>query len=210
MSAEIADDERIVVIEDSSELQLQQPHTVYLEAQPAKPDGSGEVTIRDLFVDSLRMRPDRIIVGEIRRGEALDLVQSMISGHAGSLTTVHATTARDAAIRLETLSMMSDVAIPAHVARVQVASAIQLVVQIRRFRDGSRKISAISECLGLDELGNYRFEDIFKFDISALKKNGKVEGQLVWTGYRPTFTDEPEQLGMNDEIHLTAPIFEIQ
>ena len=115
------------------------------------------MTIRDLFVDSLRMRPDRIVVGEIRRGEALDLVQSMISGHAGSLTTVHATTAYDAAIRLETLSLMSDVALPVHVARTQVASAIQLVVQIGRFLDGSRKIRAISECLGLDDKGNYRF-----------------------------------------------------
>ncbi|MFK7822238.1 MAG: CpaF family protein, partial [Planctomycetaceae bacterium] len=111
MSAEVPSHERIVVIEDSSELQLQQPHTVYLEAQPARPDGSGEVTSRDLFVDSLRMRPDRIVVGEVRRGEALDLVQSMISGHSGAMTTVHAPTAHDAAIRLETLSMMSDVAL---------------------------------------------------------------------------------------------------
>jgi pilus assembly protein CpaF len=119
LSAEIPEHERIVVIEDSSELQLHQPHTVYLEAQPERPDGTGRVTIRDLFVDSLRMRPDRIVVGEIRRGEALDLIQSMISGHAGSLTTVHATTAYDAAVRLETLSLMSDVALPVHVARMR-------------------------------------------------------------------------------------------
>ena len=155
LSTEIPATERIVVIEDSSELQLNQTHTVYLEAQPARPDGGGQVTIRDLFVDSLRMRPDRIVVGEVRRGEALDLVQSMISGHSGAMTTVHATTARDAAIRLETLCMMSDVAIPVHVARVQVASAIQLVVQIARFSDGSRRVRAISECLGTDANNEY-------------------------------------------------------
>jgi pilus assembly protein CpaF len=130
LSAAIPDHERIIVIEDTSELQLAQPHTVYLEAQPPDTHGHGAVTIRDLFVDSLRMRPDRIVVGEVRRGEALDLVQSMISGHSGSLSTVHANTPRDAAIRLETLSLMSDVSLPVHVARMQVASAIHLVVQL--------------------------------------------------------------------------------
>ncbi len=163
LSTEILPDERIVVIEDSSELQLNQPHTVYLEAQPAKPDGTGAVTIRDLFVDSLRMRPDRIVVGEVRRGEALDLIQSMISGHSGSMTTVHATTARDAAVRLETLSLMSDISLPVHVARVQVASAMHLVLQIARLSDGSRRVQAITECRGLDETNNYRFADIFRF-----------------------------------------------
>lgn len=161
LSAEIPERERIVVIEDSSELQLQQPHTVYLEAQPSRPDGSGEVTIRDLFVDSLRMRPDRIVVGEVRRGEALDLVQSMISGHSGSMTTVHATTPNDAAVRLETLSMMSDVALPAHVARLQVASALHLVVCINRQADGARKVEKVSECHGTDSNGNYVFQDVY-------------------------------------------------
>ena len=161
LSGEIPDYERIVVIEDSSELQLQQPHTVYLEAQPIRPDGSGEVSIRDLFVDSLRMRPDRIVVGEVRRGEALDLVQSMISGHSGSMTTVHATTPHDAAIRLETLSMMSDVSLPAHVARLQVASALDLVVCINRQPDGARKVERISECKGTNPQGNYEFSTLF-------------------------------------------------
>jgi pilus assembly protein CpaF len=207
LSAEIPDYERIVVIEDSSELQLHQPHTVYLEAQPARPDGTGRVTIRDLFVDSLRMRPDRIVVGEIRRGEALDLVQSMISGHAGSLTTVHATTAYDAAIRLETLSMMSDVALPAHVARMQVASAIQIVVQIARFLDGSRKIRAISECLGLDDSGNYRFQDLYQFEARGLDANGQLQGELLPTGVVPTFSDEAAQMGYRDRVKLTRKLF---
>ncbi len=207
LSAEIPETERIVVIEDSSELQLNQPHTVYLEAQPARPDGTGRVTIRDLFVDSLRMRPDRIVVGEIRRGEALDLVQSMISGHAGSLTTVHATTAYDAAIRLETLSLMSDVALPVHVARTQVASAIQLVVQIARFLDGSRKLRAISECLGLDDKGNYRFQDLYRFEARGIDANGKLHGEMLPTGIVPTFSDEAAQMGYQDRVKLTSKLF---
>ncbi len=132
LSTAIPESERIIVIEDSSELQLNQKHTVYLEAQSAQLDGVKAVTIRDLFVDSLRMRPDRIIVGEVRRGEALDLIQSMISGHAGSLTTVHANTPRDAARRLETLCLMNDAELPVYVARAQVASALHIVVQIIR------------------------------------------------------------------------------
>jgi pilus assembly protein CpaF len=207
LSAEIPETERIVVIEDSSELQLNQPHTVYLEAQPARPDGTGRVTIRDLFVDSLRMRPDRIVVGEIRRGEALDLVQSMISGHSGALTTVHATTANDAAIRLETLSLMSDVALPVHVARTQVASAIQLVVQISRFMDGSRKIRAISECLGLDDKGNYKFQDLYRFEAKGLNADGKLLGEMVPTGIVPTFAEEVEQMGYQDRVKLTKKLF---
>ena len=207
LSAEIPENERIVVIEDSSELQLHQPHTVYLEAQPARPDGTGRVTIRDLFVDSLRMRPDRIVVGEIRRGEALDLVQSMISGHSGALTTVHATTANDAAIRLETLSLMSDVALPVHVARTQVASAVQLVVQISRFLDGSRKIRAISECLGLDEKGNYKFQDLYRFEAKGLSPEGKLLGEIIPTGEVPTFAEEVGQMGYHDRVKLTKKLF---
>ena len=207
LSAEIPENERIVVIEDSSELQLHQPHTVYLEAQPARPDGTGRVTIRDLFVDSLRMRPARIVVGEIRRGEALDLIQSMISGHSGALTTVHATTANDAAIRLETLSLMSDVALPVHVARTQVASAIQLVVQIARFLDGSRKIRAISESLGLDERGNYRFQDLYRFEARGIDPEGRLMGELLPTGIVPTFADEVGQMGYQDHVKLTRKLF---
>jgi pilus assembly protein CpaF len=207
LSAEIPTYERIIVIEDSSELQLHQPHTVYLEAQPAQPDGSGHVSIRDLFVDSLRMRPDRIVVGEIRRGEALDLIQSMISGHAGSLTTVHATTARDAAVRLETLSLMSDVSIPVHVARMQVSSAIQIVVQISRYPDGSRKIRGISECLGLDSHGEYVFQDLYRFHAEGLDAEGKVVGHLSPTGNLPTFSAEPFEQGFGEKVNLTRNVF---
>jgi pilus assembly protein CpaF len=208
LSAEIPENERIVVIEDSSELQLHQPHTVYLEAQPMRPDGTGRVTIRDLFVDSLRMRPDRIVVGEIRRGEALDLIQSMISGHSGALTTVHATTANDAAIRLETLSLMSDVALPVHVARTQVASAIQLVVQISRFLDGSRKIRAISECRGLDDRGNYLFHDLYRFEARGLDPEGRLLGELLPTGMQPSFAEEAAQMGYQNRVNLTRKLFE--
>lgn len=207
LSAEIPASERIVVIEDSSELQLQQPHTVYLEAQPPRPDGGGEVTIRDLFVDSLRMRPDRIIVGEVRRGEALDLVQSMISGHSGAMTTVHASTARDAAIRLETLSLMSDVSIPAHVARRQVASAVQLVVNIQRLGDGSRRIQTVSECLGTDAAGEYVFQDLFRFEAEGRDAAGRIVGTSKATGERPTFSDLPRQLGLMDHVRRTADLF---
>jgi pilus assembly protein CpaF len=207
LSAAIPEHERIVVIEDSSELQLNQPHTVYLEAQPPRLDGGGQVTIRDLFVDSLRMRPDRIVVGEVRRGEALDLIQSMLSGHAGSLSTVHANTARDAAIRLETLCMMSDVSLPVQVARTQVASALNLVVNISRLSDGSRRVFCISEALGLDEQNQYRFQDLFRFQPSGRSDDGAIQGGLVYTGTKPTFAAEPELLGLGGEIRLTRELF---
>jgi len=208
LSSEIPETERIIVIEDSSELQLKQPHTVYLEAQPPRPDGSGQITIRDLFVDSLRMRPDRIVVGEVRRGEALDLIQSMISGHSGAMTTVHATTARDAAIRLETLSLMSDVTIPPHVARVQVASAVHLVVQIGRLSDGSRRLRAISECLGTDSNGEYLFQDLYRFQAKGRDADGRVQGELSATGKKPTFATMPLEQGIDDEVSLTRELFD--
>lgn len=207
LSAEVPDYERIVVIEDSSELQLQQPHTVYLEAQPARPDGSGKVSIGDLFVDSLRMRPDRIIVGEVRRGEALDLIQSMISGHSGAMTTVHASTARDAAIRLETLSMMTEIALPAHVARLQVASALHLVVCIHRLSDGSRRVESISECLGTNANGDYQFQQLFRFASSGRDDDGQILGSLKASGNTPTFADQIAQAGLCDRVKLTKSLF---
>lgn len=192
MSTAIPETERIVVIEDSSELQLYQPHTVYLEAQPPNPDGRGAVSIRDLFVDSLRMRPDRIVVGEVRRGEALDLIQSMLSGHDGSLATVHASTPSDSAVRLETLSLMSDVAIPVHVARSQVASAVHLVVQLTRLGSGRRCVTEIAECLGLDEHGNYKFSSLFRLS----SETDDEQQQLVWTGVVPRFSGQYHAMGM--------------
>mgnify|MGYP002382212602 CR=1 FL=1 len=207
LSTAIPDTERIIVIEDTSELQLNQPHTVYLEAQPARPDGGGGVTIRDLFVDSLRMRPDRIVVGEVRRGEALDLIQSMISGHTGALATVHANSAREAAVRLETLCLMSDVALPIHVARLQTASALQLVIQIARMSDGSRRLQAISECLGLDPQNNYIFRDLYRFLAKGRNSEGMIEGALEPTGEHPSFWEEPAQFGLTDQIKLTKNLF---
>lgn len=208
LSSAIPHHERVVVIEDSSELQLHLPHTIYLEAQPGRTSGGGKVTIRDLFVDSLRMRPDRIIVGEIRRGEALDLVQSMISGHAGAMTTVHASTPFDAAVRLETLSLMSDVALPLYVARSQVASALDLVVQITRLHDGTRRVKSISESLGLDKDNQYQFRDLFTLRTSGLDAEGRIEGELVSTGVSPSFGSEPYEMGLADQIDLTASLFQ--
>lgn len=206
LSTAIPDHERVIVIEDSSELQLHQPHTLYLEAQPAQPDGRGAVTIRDLFVDSLRMRPDRILVGEIRRGEALELIQSMLSGHSGSLTTVHASTPRDAAIRLETLCQMNDVGLPQHVARMQVASALQVVVQLARFPDGSRRVIKISELLGLSA-GDYVVQDLFSFKAAGTTPEGAVRGELVYTGTRPSFADEVAEMGLTSHVVETAAMF---
>ncbi|HVX61834.1 MAG TPA: CpaF family protein [Pirellulales bacterium] len=207
LSTAIPAHERVIVIEDSSELQLHQPHTVYLEAQPPRPDGRGEVTIRDLFVDSLRMRPDRIVVGEVRRGEALDLIQSMISGHAGAMTTVHASTPRDAASRLETLCLMSDVSLPVYVARQQVASAVHLVVQIARFRDGSRRVQNISEMQGLDEQGGYSFRSLYRFQAGEVSPDGMLQGELVPTADRPSFASEPFEMGFGERVSLTRSKF---
>lgn len=208
LSTAIPEEERIVVIEDSSELKLHQRHTLYLEAQQADSYGRGEVSIRQLFVASLRMRPDRIIVGEVRRGEALDMVQSMISGHSGSMTTVHATTPRDAMIRLETLSLMSDVEIPIYVARAQVASAINVIVKITRFtEDGSRKVTRITEACGLDENNNFIFKDIFVSHLAGKTPDGRLIAELIPSGIKPTFKDEIHEHGMFDQIRHTKELW---
>ncbi|MEX0703718.1 MAG: ATPase, T2SS/T4P/T4SS family [Planctomycetales bacterium] len=208
ISTAIPGDERVVVIEDSSELRLAQRHTLYLESQKADADGRGEVNIRQLFVASLRMRPDRILVGEVRGGEALDMVQSMISGHSGSLTTVHATSPRDSLVRLETLSLMSDVDIPIYVARAQVASAIHLIVQISRFvEDGSRKITRITEATGLDEGDRYTFRDLFVSRLKGRTADGRLVASLDWTGTKPSFAAEPAEQGLDDRIRLTREMW---
>jgi pilus assembly protein CpaF len=204
LSTAVPDDERIVIIEDSSELQLRQGHCVYLEAQQGDVDGRRQVTIRQLFRASLRMRPDRIIVGEVRGGEALDMVQSMISGHSGSMTTVHATAPRDALVRLETLSLMSDVDLPVYVARAQVGSAINLVVQVTRFtEDGSRKVTRITEQLGLDDQNRYQFRDLFVSRITGRTETGRLIAALDSTGEKPSFCDEPTEHGLNAMIRHT-------
>jgi pilus assembly protein CpaF len=209
VSTAVPPDERIVVIEDSSELRLAQPHTLYLEAQLPDAHGRGEVTIRQLFKASLRMRPDRIIVGEVRGGEALDMVQSMISGHAGSLTTVHATTPQDALVRLETLSLMSDVQLPVYVARAQVASAIHLIVQLARFtEDGSRKIVRITEARGLDGGNNYRLQDLFLSRLKGRTPQGRLIAELESNGDRPSFAGEVREYGLEGMAELTAPLWD--
>jgi pilus assembly protein CpaF len=209
LSAAIPPEERIVVIEDSSELKLDQPHSLYLESQQSNAHGRGAVSIRDLFKASLRMRPDRIIVGEVRGGEALDMVQSMISGHTGSMTTVHATSPRDAMVRLETLSLMSDVELPVYVARAQAASAINVVVQLTRYvEDGSRKVTRITEQLGLDEQNRYQFRDLFVSRLRGRNPDGSLVADLVAAGNRPSFAAEPYEQGMDKAIRLTSALWE--
>jgi pilus assembly protein CpaF len=208
LSAVIPAQERIVVIEDSSELQLQQPHTLYLEARPARPDGKGAVTIRDLFVDSLRMRPDRIIVGEVRRGEALDLIQSMLSGHDGALSTVHASSPQLALVRLETLSLMNEVHMPVYVARTQVASAVQVLVHIARFADGSRRLRAISEVCGLSKGETYRLRSLFRFRAAGRGPDGEVLGRLHWSGRPSVFAQDVRDSSWADQIGASAPLWQ--
>ncbi len=201
VSTAIPEVERIIVIEDTSELKLRQRHCLYLEVQHPDQFARGGLSIRELFRASLRMRPDRIVVGEVRGGEALDMVQSMLSGHSGSLSTVHANSARDALVRLETLSLMSDVDIPVYVARAQVASAIHMVVQLSRFsEDGSRRISRITEILGLSENDQYQSRDLFEICMSGKTHDGTLISSLEPTGQLPTFAEEPYQHGMDDHI----------
>src|SRR5262249_23697594 len=174
LSSYIPSGERVVVIEDAPELQLQRRHVVGLEARPANPKGRGAVSIRDLFRATLRMRPDRIVVGEIRGGEALDLIQAMTSGHGGCLTTLHATYPRDTLARLETMAMMSDVDMPLHALRVQLASAVNLIVQVARLQDGSRKITHVTEALGLDlTSGTYPSRDRFVGGHTRVASRGR-------------------------------------
>jgi pilus assembly protein CpaF len=207
LSTAVPAEERIVVIEDSSELRLKQPHTLYLEAQQKDAYGRGGLTIRQLFIASLRMRPDRIIVGEVRGGEALDMIQSMISGHSGSLTTVHASTPRDALVRLETLSLMSEVEIPIYVARAQVASAIHLIVQLSRFtEDGSRRITRITEACGLGH-DSYVLQDLFVLKMQGKGSGGRILADLKPTGTLPTFANEAYEQALDSRIRLTAGLW---
>ena len=196
LSSFIPSDERIVTIEDSAELQLQQRHVVRLETAPAEPDGTGRVTIHDLVINALRMRPDRIVVGEVRGGEALDMLQAMNTGHDGSLTTVHANTPRDAISRLETLVLMSGFDLPLKVARAQIASAINLIIQQERMRDGSRKITRVTEVQGM-EGDIVVLQDVFILQAKALSEEGdKVEGEIKPTGIRPSFVPRLEAAGV--------------
>lgn len=194
LSSFIPNDERIVTIEDSAELRLHQTHVVRLESVPGEEDGTGRVAIRDLVRNALRMRPDRIVVGECRGGEALDMLQAMNTGHDGSLTTVHANSPRDAVARLETLVLMAGMDLPVRAIRQQVASAVDLIVQQARLRDGSRKAVQITEVQGM-EGDTVIMQDVFVFHELGIGEDGKVIGVMKGTGIRPKFTPKLEAAG---------------
>ena len=195
MSAYIPADERIVTIEDSAELQMQQPHVVRLETRPMNIEGKGEVTQRDLVRNALRMRPDRIVVGEVRGGEAIDMLQAMNTGHDGSLTTIHANTPRDSLARLETMIQMTGMRLSDRAMRQQVASAVNLVIQVARLTDGTRRITSISEITGM-EGEMITMQEIFQFERTGVDAAGKVIGRFRTTGIRPRFAERLKQYGM--------------
>jgi pilus assembly protein CpaF len=195
LSAYIPHDERIVTIEDSAELQLQQPHVVRLETRPPNIEGKGEVAQRDLVRNALRMRPDRIVVGEVRGGEAIDMLQAMNTGHDGSLTTVHANTSRDALSRLETMIQMTGMRLSDRAMRQQIASAVNLIIQVARLTDGTRRITSIAEITGM-EGDTVSMQDIFLFERTGMDANGKVMGRFRATGIRPRFAERLKAYGM--------------
>jgi pilus assembly protein CpaF len=195
LSAFIPENERIVTIEDSAELQLQQPHVVRLETRPPNIEGRGEVTQRDLVKNALRMRPDRIVIGEVRGGEAIDMLQAMNTGHDGSLTTVHANTPRDALARLETMIQMTGMRLSDRAMRQQIASALNLVVQVARMSDGSRRVTSISEITGM-EGETITMQEIFKYERSGVDSQGQVLGRFKPTGIRPRFAEKLKACGL--------------
>ena len=197
--------QRIVVIEDSAELDLQQEHVISLESRGPDRWGRGQVTISDLFRSALRLRPDRIIIGEVRGGEALEVIQAMTSGHAGSMSTLHANVPMDALNRLETMAMMSKVELPLHALRAQIASAIDVIVQVTRFNDGRRGLTQIAEVLPLDTDGRYRLVDQFTY---VLGESRDGQGTLAWTGKKSTFAAEPKVRVLDDTWDLTRAIFD--
>jgi pilus assembly protein CpaF len=202
LSGFIPENERILTIEDAAELQLEQDHVLRLETKPANLAGENAVTIRELVRNALRMRPDRIIVGECRGGEAFDMLQAMNTGHDGSLTTLHANSPRDAISRLETMVLMAGMELPLKVVRQQISSAVDLIVQQTRLRDGVRKVTAITEVAGM-EGDTIVMTDIFKFEQTGLGEGGKVLGELKATGLRPAFSPRLEAAGFK----LSADLF---
>jgi pilus assembly protein CpaF len=196
LSGAIPSDERVVTIEDAAELQLKQPHVVSLETRPANMEGKGEYTIRDLVKNALRMRPDRIVVGECRGGEALDMLQAMNTGHDGSLTTTHANSAREAIGRLETLVLMAGLELPIRAIREQIAGSVHLLVQQSRLSDGSRKVTAITEVVGIDDSGEIELVPIFQFIRTGTSPEGKVVGEFRATGFLPSFLNDFIVMGL--------------
>ncbi len=188
-------DERIVTVEDAAELQLQQDHVCRLEARPPDISGEGRIGIRELVINALRMRPDRIVVGEVRGGEALDMLQAMNTGHDGSMTTVHANTTRDSLSRLETQVLMGGIELPGKAIRQQIASAINIIVQLNRLRDGSRKVTAISEVVGM-EGETISMQDIFILEMHGAREDGSLIADLALTGVRPQILDRLFDMGL--------------
>ena len=203
LSAFIPEDERIVTIEDSAELQLQQPHVVRLETRPPNIEGRGEVTQRDLVRNALRMRPDRIVIGEVRGGEAIDMLQAMNTGHDGSLTTIHANTPRDALSRLETMIQMTGMRLSERAMRQQVASALDVVLQVARLSDGTRRVTSISEITGM-EGDTVTMQEIFQYERTGIDPSGKVTGRFRATGIRPRFAEKLKAYG----LHLPRTLLE--
>jgi pilus assembly protein CpaF len=203
LSSFISERERIVTIEDSAELQLQQPHVARLECRPPNVEGKGAVKQRELVINALRMRPDRIVVGEVRGGEALDMLQAMNTGHDGSLTTIHANNPRDAIARLETMSLMAEVNLPDRAIRQQIASAVSLIVQVARLSDGSRRVTQVSEVTGTSD-DMVTLQDIFVFDRLGIGPNNRVLGRFRATGLRPTFGEKLRASG----IQIPMSVFE--
>jgi pilus assembly protein CpaF len=195
LSANIPGNERIITIEDSAELQLQQPHVIRLETRPPSVEGTGQVTSRDLVRNSLRMRPDRIVVGEVRGAEAFDMLQAMNTGHDGSLTTIHSNSPRDSLTRLESMILMTGVNLPEKAMRFMVSSALDLVIQSSRMTDGSRKVTSVAEVVGM-EGDVITLQEIFTFERQGIDKDGKIIGQHRSTGIRPKFTDRLEMAGI--------------
>ncbi len=195
LSSYIPENERIITIEDAAELQLQQEHVLRMETKPANVDGGGETTVRDLVRNSLRMRPDRIVVGEVRGGEALDMLQAMNTGHDGSLSTLHSNSPRDALARLETMVLSAAEGLPIKAIRQQVSAAVDLIVQVTRLKDGSRKISFITEVAGM-EGETVVLSDIFKFEQTGVRPDGKVMGAFRATGIRPLFSPRLDAAGL--------------
>jgi pilus assembly protein CpaF len=204
LSGYLPEDERIVTIEDAAELRLRQRHVARLEARPAGPDGK-EVTIRDLVISSLRMRPDRLVVGEVRGPEALDMLQAMNTGHDGSMTTLHANKPRDVLARIETMVLMAGYDLPIRAVRAQITSAIDVIVHLERLRDGSRKVVQISEVTGMEE-DVVTMQDVFRFVRTGVDAQGRVVGRFTAAGIRPRVIDRLEERGMEIPAEI-RPLF---
>jgi pilus assembly protein CpaF len=204
LSSFIPEEERIVTIEDAAELQLQQRHVGRMETRPANIEGKGEILQRDLVKNALRMRPDRIIVGEVRAGEAFDMLQAMNTGHEGSMTTVHANTCRDALSRLETMILMAGMEMPVKSMRAQIASAIDVVIQLQRMSDGKRRVTSVHEITGM-EGDVISMQEIFRFSRVSTDEDGNIHGALRATGIRPQFAERFETMGIEIPDGIFVP-----